>query len=195
RVGTSQLFPVALSDVTVSSVPTSKITHVSTNFKGEVDLIVLDNVTGDHYTYGLPIAGTMSGGSGDMSYTNQTVSITNGGKGLAALVTGTDFSNLKNTPIGITAALQKLDGTPKMADWVKLTKSENVRRSSFSDDSVMVGSQRFPLDPNIDVQCYNSTTKSWFASLDAAKAYATTFTVYYDRPASEGGKIRVVIAE
>ncbi|MEG0596691.1 MAG: S-layer homology domain-containing protein [Oscillospiraceae bacterium] len=196
RMGTSQLFPVALGDVTVASVPASKITYISTNFKGEVDLMVVENVTGDHFQYGLPdFTPATSNPNDPWIFDNATIAVKIGKKVSPALVTGADFSTLRNTPVGIAASVQALDGKQKMASWVQLTKGENVRRSAFDGDFVTVNGQKFPLDPRIDAQCYNATTKEEFASLDAAKAYATTFTVYYDRPANEGGKIRVVTAE
>ena len=44
-----------------------------------------------------------------------------------------------------------------------------------------------------NVICYNKTTKSWFTSLDEARAYSDTLTVYYDRAPQEGGKVRLVV--
>ena len=44
-----------------------------------------------------------------------------------------------------------------------------------------------------NVLCYNKTTKSWFASLDEARAYSDTLTIYYDRAPQEGGKVRLVV--
>ncbi|MEG1747446.1 MAG: S-layer homology domain-containing protein [Oscillospiraceae bacterium] len=196
RVGSSQLFPVALGAVTASTVSSEQIIYISTNFKNEIDLMVLENVTGDRYTYGFPQFTPAIGSSGDsMSYTNATISVQNRGKALPTMVTGADFSNLKDSPVGVVASLENLNGVPKMAGWVELKKVEGVRRSDFSENTVVANGQIFAIDPNIDQQCYNSITKDWFATLDATKAYSTRFTVYYDRPASEGGKIRFVIAE
>ena len=46
-----------------------------------------------------------------------------------------------------------------------------------------------------NVACYNRTTKKWFASLDEARAYSNSLTIYYDRTPEEGGKVRLIVVE
>lgn len=53
-----------------------------------------------------------------------------------------------------------------------------------------------------NVQVYNSTTGTWYTdstslgtALERALAYSSDITVYYDRDADSGGRIRVVVVE
>jgi hypothetical protein len=82
------------------------------------------------------------------------------------------------------------------ATFIQLTQVKNVVRSSFftvNDTAyVRINGLEYPVASN--VQCYNSLGKTWFDSLDDARAFSETLTVYYDRAPSDGGKIRVVVA-
>lgn len=74
----------------------------------------------------------------------------------------------------------------------------SVERSDF------VGSEYVDVDGTLyrisdDVQVYNTTTGTWYTdsaslgtALEQALAYSEDITVYYDRDADNGGRIRVV---
>ena len=63
--------------------------------------------------------------------------------------------------------------------------------------TVTVGDQVFPISKN--VVCYNQTTGIWFepglTGVEAARAYSEYLTVYYDKNADNGGKIRMIVVE
>ena len=106
-------------------------------------------------------------------------------------------------PIGITASLDEIDGFHKLSNWVTLKAVENVPRSAFELNEYINPESKAPIGTVTtrdmvlpvagNVLCYNKTTKSWFASLDEARAYSDTLTVYYDRAPQEGGKVRLVV--
>ena len=81
--------------------------------------------------------------------------------------------------------------------WVTLTEEKGVKRSDFQTREghtyVTLDTQEMMVAEN--VQCYNKTTQTWFASLADARAFSDNLTVYYDRPVDEGGKVRIVVAE
>ena len=100
------------------------------------------------------------------------------------------------------ASLDEIEGVHKLAGWVELKVVENVSRSAFDVNAnpgegvapigtVTTNDMILPIAGN--VVCYNKTTKTWFASLDEARAYADTLTIYYDRAPQEGGKVRLVV--
>ena len=135
-----------------------------------------------------------------MSYSNPTITVENGGQGSERLITGAAIRD--GMPVGITASLDEVDGVPKLAGWVELKAVENVPRSAFDMaenpgegvapiGTVTTSDMILPVAGN--VVCYNKTTKTWFASLDEARAYADTLTIYYDRAPQEGGKVRLVV--
>lgn len=53
RIANSSMKRIALTDISMESVPGSKIAYQRVNSAGKVDLLLLDNVTGDLYTYGI----------------------------------------------------------------------------------------------------------------------------------------------
>ncbi len=106
---------------------------------------------------------------------------------------GTFLSTVRNKVPGGVA--YTADG--KVAATVYLTAITGVARASFDMDdmTVTVAGVSWPVSDK--VQCYNNSTKTWFApgetGLEAARGYADQLTVYYDRPAAQGGKIRLVV--
>ena len=177
---------VDAGDILQESVPASAITYVGTNSAGQVDLIVLNDVTGDCYTYGFLKAGTKSGGTGDMAYTNRTVAVENADGTTAAYLTGTQVKN--GAPGGVAG---NSDG--KAAGIVGLTAVEGVARSDFTGgDAVRAGDWLLTISG--EVQVYNDATETW-TTLEAAKSFTDQFTVYYDRTPETGGKVRLIVAE
>ena len=53
QVGNGELVEIERSDITVDTVPANKITYVGYDWAGRVDKLVLDDVTGDRYDYGM----------------------------------------------------------------------------------------------------------------------------------------------
>ena len=80
-----------------------------------------------------------------------------------------------------------------LSKYVDLTKLTGVTRSSFNGSvSLSVGSTIYPIVEN--VQCYIQTTKKW-VDLRTLRGFSDSFEAYYDRPVSEGGKIRLIVAK
>lgn len=201
RVGNGAPVEISFQQLTRATVPASKISYVGKDYAGRVNIIVFDDVTGDQYTYGFAKKGEdQVGGSGGMSYTNPTITVENGGEGSERLISGAAIKD--GTPVGITASLDEIDGINKLAGWVELKAVENVSRSAFDMNenpaggvapigTVTTNNMVLPVAGN--VICYNKVTKQWFGSLDEARAYADTLTIYYDRAPQEGGKVRLVV--
>lgn len=201
RVGNGAPVEISFQQLTRATVPASKISYVGKDYAGRVNIIVFDDVTGDQYTYGFAKKGEdQTGGSGGMSYSNPTITVENGGEGSERLISGAAIKD--GTPVGITASLDEIEGIHKLAGWVELKAVENVSRSAFDMNenpaggvapigTVTTNNMVLPVAGN--VVCYNKTTKQWFASLDEARAYASTLTIYYDRAPQEGGKVRLVV--
>ena len=202
RVGKGAPVEISFDQLTRTTVPADKITYVGKDYAGRVNFIVFDDVTGDQYTYGFAKKGTVTGGSSSMSYSNTCVSVEIGNNTYSdQLITGAAIT--ENMPIGITASLDEIDGFHKLSNWVTLKAVENVPRSAFELNEYINPESKAPIGTVTtrdmvlpvagNVLCYNKTTKSWFASLDEARAYSDTLTIYYDRAPQEGGKVRLVV--
>ncbi|HWS43747.1 MAG TPA: S-layer homology domain-containing protein [Pseudoflavonifractor sp.] len=205
RVGAGAPAEISFAQLTRATVPASKITYVGKDYAGRVNIIVFDDVTGDQYKYGMAVLGTASSSSSGSSpddAINTTISVQSGDEASEALISGTNFK--ADQLIGIAASLERVRDTPRLAAWVDLKSVTKVSRSAFDMDddagsgiapigTVTTSSMTLPIAGN--VVCYNKTTKTWFATLNEARAYSNSLTIYYDRTPQEGGKVRLVVVE
>lgn len=192
---------ISWGQITVATVPASKISYVGTDLSGAVDVIILDDVTGDGYTYGymkseegetVQVPSLDDPSKIEFSYSTYNVVVENS-SGKHELRTLS--SNLiRSTPGGMAAST---DG--RVGATVTLTAVSNVPRSAFDMENmtVTVNGVTYPIAQG--VECYNKAAGSWFGSgadgLNAARAYAATLTIYYDKGPAQGGKIRLVVVE
>ena len=181
RVGTSPVTEITLDDILVDTVAAASIEYVGTGADGAVDLLVLSDVTGACYDYGILEKGEQSGGSGEMKYTNTTVQVENGNQGNTAYITGISFRDGAVGGVAGTAA-------GKAAKVITLTELEGITRADFDGGDSVAG---IPISG--DVQVYNAATGKW-TTLSAAKAFTDDFAVYYDRTPETGGQVRVIFA-
>lgn len=205
RVGNGAPAAISWSQLTLSTVPASSIVYVGRDYADRVNILVLDDVTGDQYSYGIAkveqITTDYFNGS---PVVNTGVSVT-GPNAAGPFVAG--VSAKTGDYIGIAASLETMGSksTPRLSKWVSLHAVTGVSRSSFNITqaaakgslapigTVTTSDMVIPIAGN--VVCYNASTKEWFASLDAARAYSDTLTIYYDRSPENGGKVRLVVVE
>lgn len=171
---------VALSDILVDTVSASSIAYVGTDSAGQVNLLVLEDVTGSCYAYGFLEKGEQTGGSGTMQYTNTTVTVDNG-ENNTAYITGLNFTD--GAVGGVVGT-----GEGKVAALMTLTAVEDLTRADFDGSDTAAG---IPIAA--DVKVYNAVTETW-VTLSQAKAFTDTFTAWYDRDPADGGQIRVIVA-
>lgn len=202
KVGTSKLQPVKYSQITCTSVPTSKILYAGKDYAGRYNVLVLDDVTGDLYTYGFMSKGSMETSSSMGPIVNSTVIVTTTGEGEGTkleLVGGVDVP--RDAVGGIVASLNTLEGKNKVADHVFLKELDGVRRSAFDMKAKTVTTTDMVLPISDNVVCYNKTTKQWFTdedpmtNLNQARAFSDNMTLYYDRAPEDGGKVRMVVVQ
>ncbi len=173
---------ISLGDISwTDTVGASSVSYAHLNSAGQADVILLRNVTGAAYTYGLA---SVSGGS--LSVENSSGST--GGLSGAGNVRAGAFVGAAYTASGSAVDVITLKG-------------RSVERSDF------VGGEYVEIDGVLyrisdDVQVYNSATGSWYTdsaslgtALEQALAYSGDITVYYDRGAEDGGCIRAVAVE
>lgn len=186
RAKNSAVVEIDLDDILVNTVSSSKIDFYATNADGEVSVLLLDDVTGGAYTYGILEAGEQSGGSGSLTYTNTTVSVENSSGTSQSYITG---QTVRNGAMGGIA----VSGEGKAVAVVTLSQRKGVARSSFDgEDAVVVEGIRVPISD--DVQVYNADNGSWI-TLSQAKAYTDTFTVYYSGTLGTDAVVRVIATQ
>lgn len=202
KVGTSKLQPIQYSQITCTSVPASKILYAGKDYAGRYNVLVLDDVTGDLYTYGFMSKGSMETSSSMGPIVNSTVIVTTTGEGEGTkleLVGGVDVP--RDAVGGIVASLNTLEGKNKVAGHVFLKELDGVRRSAFDMKAKTVTTTDMVLPISDNVVCYNKTTKQWFTdedpmtNLNQARAFSDNMTLYYDRAPEDGGKVRMVVVQ
>ena len=183
RVGKSSAVQVELEDILSGTVSASGIAYAGTDSDGRVNVLVLNDVTGDAYTYGILHTGTRTEGSGDMQVTNATLSVENSSGTSQAYITGSPVGNKTVGGLAVTS-----DG--KTAGVITLEKVTAVSGSAFDgEDAVVLNGVRVPISD--DVQVYNADSGQW-TTLPAARAYTGTFTVYYSGTLGNDAKVRVI---
>ena len=186
RVKESAVVEIDLDEILVSTVSSSKIDFYATNTDGEVSVLLLDDVTGSAYTYGILESGEQSGGSGSMSYVNATVSVENSAGTSQSYLTG---QTVRDGTVGGIA----VDGDGKAVAVVTLSQSNSVARSSFDgEDAVVLDGVRVPISD--EVQVYNADNGTWI-TLSQAKAYTDTFTIYYSGTLGTDAVVRVIATQ
>jgi hypothetical protein len=188
-VGGSTVSEIKLSDIRTAAVDSTKVRYYATDYAGDVSLLLLDDVTGNAYTYGFIENGSVTDKSASLSATNPTTSVTNS-NGTTTAVLGT--TNLAaGTPAGIAAT-----GGGVLAGYATLTAVSGVSRSSFQQDDDGVWYVKVSgglIEVSGDVQCYIDSTSTW-TTLVKARSSSDNMTLYYDKTPSTGGKIRIIIA-
>ena len=184
RVGESAVVEVDYDSIVLTQIAASKIDFYATDDQGRVNLLLLDDATGDAYTYGLLETGTASGGSGSLSYSNRTVTVENSGGLSQSYFTGLSIPDETMGGIAVT------DGE-KVTGYCALTKASGVSRSAFdSTDAVVVDGVRVPISGGAEV--YNESSDSWGMSVEEAKGYADSFTVYYSGTLGQDAQVRII---
>lgn len=196
KAGASPLTRVTLSQVTAASIPAGQITYYHTDNSGSVDILVLNDATGECYTYGILTKGDSmySSGSTGLSTSNPTVYVKNA-KDSLRMISPLSAVGTENSFVGVAPGTSEIDGVSRLGNTVTLRSQARVRRTAFTDDSVTVNGTVYPLARNIDDCCYNAKAKTWFSSLNEALAYTNALTVYFDRSPAQGGKVRLVVVE
>lgn len=187
---------VNYDSLTLPKITKDKISFVSYDYAGRVKYILLNDVTGDTYQYGyftyysrlgsnepggpMPPQLCVRQGDADGKETYSPRGIIYQGSSVR-----------QNAPGGVAYT-----GGGTIAATVTLSSAQHIARSAFDldDMSVNIGGVSYVISPS--VQCYNKTSKTWFApgkaGVEAARAYSDDLTLYFDRPAAQGGKIRLI---
>ena len=188
-VGSSEATEIKLGDILVDSVSASSIRYYTADSSGNVNFLLLDNVTGDVFTYGFLEIGTSTSKSGSLTVTNNALTVRNS-NGTTDTVIG--YKGLANDAVVGIASTSS--GT--LTGYATLTRVTGVSRYDFEKDAdgnlyVLVGDDLIPIWD--DVQVYYNKTDTW-VTLEKARAYSNNLTVYYDKNLDTGAKVRVMIA-
>ena len=187
---------ITWGQITVSSVPANKISYVGTDLSGAIDVIILNDVTGDGDIYGYirseqekhEVPGLNPGDDPSEYYLNFIV-VENSGSPIRV-------QTLSSTPIRSAPGGMAVAANGRVGGTVTLTAVTNVPRSAFDSQNMTVTVNGVTYPVSKDAECCNKATNVWFGKgtegLNAARAYSDTLTIYYDKAPGQGGKVRLV---
>lgn len=187
-VGKSSVSEIALSDIPGTTVDASKVKFAAYDSSGKVNLLLLDDVTGNSYTYGVIKNGTKTDTNSVFTVTNATTTVTNA-EGAITIIGNTSLSNG-----AYAGVVPSVSGT--LAGYAKLTTVTGISRSSFTEDTdgtLYITTSGGVIPVSDTVQAYITATDTW-TTLATARLYSNNLTGYYDRTPSTGGKVRIIIA-
>lgn len=211
---------INVSDIDLTSVPASQIKYTVQDNAGTVTNIVLGDVTGESWIYGIgygkKIKGNFyppadSGYSGMQpeeqeeyqrkhpEYYSYTYAVVPKYWQDGKMVDDKEYrvpslpSGLNGNPIGIPRGYSTDASIVNTSlDTLKLTLIDTVKPSAFDGSSgVRTKDGYYELAENIGVYV---SEQNRFVSLQTAKSNYTSFRVYANKTAENGGKIRVIVA-
>ena len=208
RVGRSPVVEVALTDIPFLTVPAGDISYARTNYAGKVDLIVLDDVTGDAYQYGIVSVSSTTTTASEPDKDDEdedpfapapgtqttTYTITFRNSHGSFTITSGAPQYAGGSFMGWAAATSADGSQSTLAGTVELKATVGFTRQAIDTESGSITAGGLTLPIASDVQCYSKRTGRWFSSLDELMASSNSFTAYYDRSPDEGGKARVIVA-
>lgn len=208
---------INVSDIDLTSVPASQIKYTVQDNAGTVTNIVLGDVTGESWIYGIGYGKRIKGNLhipsnwNDMSeekqkeyekdpdHYNYTYMVIPKYWENGKTVEDKEYrvvslpSGLNGNPIGIPRGYSTDESIVNTSlDTLKLTLIDTVKPSAFDGSSgVRTKDGYYELAENIGVYV---SEQNRFVSLQTAKSNYTSFRVYANKTAENGGKIRVIVA-
>ncbi|MGI6182096.1 MAG: S-layer homology domain-containing protein [Agathobaculum sp.] len=195
------LAAVSLSDISAMTVASKDIRYTVADSAGTITTIVMGDVTGESWIYGIGYGSTKPVDSSDLdgqatTYDTYYVSVTHwdGSKTLSDEYRVLSLpSGLGGKPVGIPKGYTSGSDTVNSSlSTLPLTLVDTVGVSAF-DGSSGVRTKNGYYDLADDIGVYVTARKE-FISLQNAKSNYSSFRVYANKTAQEGGKIRVIIA-
>lgn len=191
---------INVSDIDLTSVPASQIKYTVQDNAGTVTNIVLGDVTGDSWYYGFAYSRKeyqdLGAGPFDVNFvvlrywdTAKQEEVSPKPEYRVLTVP----KNVNGVPIGIPKGYSTdSDVTNTSLDTLKLPLIDTVKPSAFDGSSgVRTKDGYYELAENIGVYV---SEQNRFVSLQTAKSNYTSFRVYANKTAENGGKIRVIVA-
>ena len=166
------------SRLTGAKISSSDVLYYATNDSGEITRLILNNFSGDLYTYGIMTDIEENGSSGSYEYVSN-------GETATLRSTGTAY-NIEKGAFG----MMQVDGQITTMVNLSEVRLSNIAADNTAEDTS--GTTRLLSDT---VQIYESRDGEYYltsAALLDSKSY--TLRGFYDKSQSSGGRIRVVIA-
>lgn len=159
----------------------SKVMYAAKDASGEIYEMILKDVTGDAYSYGM-ITGTLTSGSGDSKTSTYTIDIK-----------GTSYSYSKNMSLNYRAPVKaSMNGT--QLEMAAALNQYSGSASNLTHTSCTIDGKEYLLSDDVSVYYMDSAYNVRLITLDEAINGGYGISAYYDKAQSQGGRIRVLVA-
>ena len=153
--------------------------YYSLNPQGEIETLILNDVTGDAYHYGI-ITRFDEQGEGMSRYCTYQYD-----------VGGVSYTLSGSTRFLVTGGPIRILGDPASPE--KLYGLTATKAGQVSGNQLVTGSQRYTLSDGVVV--YEHRDGRYYLSSLARAEGGGTVTGYFDKAESEGGRIRIIIVK
>lgn len=155
-----------------------KVKYYSLNPQGEIETLILNDVTGDAYQYGYITRFEETGEGMSRFFTYQYD------------VGGVSYTVSGGTKFPVTGGAVKVLGDPAAPE--RLYALTAVQGGQLTGNQLAAGSRRYTIAD--DVVVYDSRNGGYYlSSLARAEESGAQLTAWYDKAESEGGRIRVIV--
>lgn len=198
QVSSGAMVSVELGDLTAASIPADQIACYHLNSAGMVDYIILSDVTGNAYIYGMMVGGRVSN-EGDERYEWYLRS----GTQEIAFSPITIYRGNSGDMVGVVVGKDREDRNT-IRSVVQLTEVRGVKASDFFESQgiphVTAGGRTYRIADG--VECFQAVSgnlvgsANWLTGtgaerLSAIKSYGDSFTLYVD---PVGSQVRIIRA-
>ena len=170
------IYPARLAGLNLNS---GKVKYYALNPQGEIETLILNDVTGDAYQYGI-ITHFTEEGEGMSRYCTYQYDV----GGVSYTLSGT-------TRFLATAGPIRIQGDPASPE--KLYALTAAQAGQVSGNQFVTGNQRYTLSDGVVVYEYRDG-RYYLSSLARAEGGGTV-TAWYDKAESEGGRVRVIVVK
>ena len=190
---------IALSDIPLAKVPSSDIRYTVTDSAGTITTVILGDVTGDSWLYGMGYGERIKDDTDPDTYKEEKVVLrywdadANDTKYQKKFLVSVLPKGLTGGPIAVPKGYPE-DTTgiinPSL-DIKKLKLIDTVDRTAFDGASgVRTKDGYYALADQLGI--YDTENREFIATLQSAKSNYTKFALYANDTAEDGGKIRII---
>lgn len=190
---------IALSDISLAKVPLSDIRYTVTDSAGTITTVILGDVTGDSWLYGMGYGERIKDDTDPDTYKEEKVVLrywdadANDTKYQKKFLVSVLPKGLTGGPIAVPKGYPE-DTTgiinPSL-DIKKLKLIDTVDRTAFDGASgVRTKDGYYALADQLGI--YDTENREFIATLQSAKSNYTKFALYANDTAEDGGKIRII---
>ena len=170
----NMLSQVALSDLTENIISSDQVLFAHKNYADKVDILVLENTTGDSLYYGRVFVSTTVNEAGETTKVETSVQSSSGEVAKFEVDRGLSTGQW----IGVSV---RSDNSQIVTQMVVLKAVKNVPASAWrGGESVYVNGKLYTVSSGLDNCCYDKDAGVWFRNLNAALASGGSVTIMVD---------------